>query len=965
MGGKTKGIYGRGLSRKLWTMLGACALAFTFVISGAVMAIVGGKQKTVYATPDGGYSVVGRKIFYDNGNSSGGADIGQDSGLTVEDYKALGVYPGDEVAVRSYYSIFGYDWLCVAKSGNIATFWMVKPMAYARWEDDSTNNNYFNQSTYMHGVLNGQYVSGDINGINLSSVSYDSFVSNSVLEQFTAFDGQLVTAIVPGNQATNNNDYGYDNGRANVPPDAKIWLPSYSEVYYNYTAGQGGSWGLTDTERAFNDGGYTGHTFNGSGNQVPGTYLIGAIPDYSYSQGSWLRSPYGYSSSYACSLSFGGGVSSRDVNNALGVRPAIHLDTTKFSYGPSTTELLVKLLTQLKQLRDGINNYNISQISSRLSTVEAQISALGNTYATDTEVSGAITAAINLLRGSYAGTLEGLQNSINNIKLALGDTGDIDGFVSVIDSLREIFDAIDGINDSLDGYATDTTVDAAIAAAIADLADTYTELIGALASRVGVLESALGDTSEITDFVSVIDSLQEIFTDITSINDSLGALDATSATETELTDAIDDLADTYTELISALASRVGVLESALGDTSEITDFVSVIDSLEEIFADITSINDSLGALDATYATETELTDAIAEVVDGYIELVNALAARVATLETAIGQYDYAQLGTVTSQLAGLHGDITTINASIASLGQIISAMGGNLSDEYATIADLNTAITNAKTALTSEYISYVQSATSVINSRLTALENSVTALDTKDGNFATQISGITADITQINNALKALTSKTYVDDSIADVTADMTALMQNRYNNLYSEIMTLLDDAVGDITDLQQVIADMNIADLELQIVALNTKLESQEDELNSKLRALESVVDTLTKQQNTNQKTSLNDETSGSRIINILGNPVSVDTNKTLKLFGYIILALGAAVLLTDLAFIIYSRKNKSRLARLLSGAPKSTDAVPQPAKPAKSPVPQPPAAQSTPQPAKPPLPPTPSAQK
>ena len=268
---RKQGHFWGKFNKKILAMCTASAMACAFIVSGVIMLVIGGKQKTV--------------------NAAGEEE-----------------HPGEEVVLGDYYRMFGYNWLCVAKDPltHVATFWMDAPMAVARWEDDDTDNDYFNRSTYIHGVLNGQYVSGDVADTSnplygdggtpgtgdgamgmsdTSYTSYDASVANSVLQQLANYESslddnlKLLPIIVPGHQVTNDSTRltTYDIGSF-VPSDAKIWLPSVSEV--GTGNGTDGFWKLTTAQR------------RAVSSYVNNDRLIGMAPANStMTSHSWLRSP--------------------------------------------------------------------------------------------------------------------------------------------------------------------------------------------------------------------------------------------------------------------------------------------------------------------------------------------------------------------------------------------------------------------------------------------------------------------------------------------------------------------------------------------------------------------------------------------------------------------------------------------------------------------------------------------------
>lgn len=307
-----------------------------------------------------------------------------------------------------------------------------------------------------------------------------------------------------------------------------------------------------------------------------------------------------------------------------------------------------------------------------IQAINNTIAALGDTYATDTELSTAIAgvnATIAALGDTYA-TDDELATAIAGVNAtiaALGDTYATD------DELKTVKEGLEAVIAALDNtYATDAElkeVKEGLEGAIADingLAATHVtkdEFAAEQAARIAAENKALQNAKDYTDEVKAAllgDNLTETF-------DTLKAVQ----------DWVDEHGEKATELTSALATETAERKAA--DAKEVTDRDAAIAAAittevsNRDAAIATAVGAETTAREAAIAAEvaarnTAIADAVsAEATARGTAITNAIDAEVAARNTAIADAISAEVtardAAIASAKTDLEGKITAAEAA--------------------------------------------------------------------------------------------------------------------------------------------------------------------------------------------------------------------------------------------------------------------------------------------------------------
>jgi hypothetical protein len=268
------------------------------------------------------------------------------SGSGLELFDSAGNYKINKANIvkGNIYSFFGYEWYMVAGSGDVATFWMVKPMNgfFSIFDTLPTEGSGKTASTlYNNGYTNTIWQGSSIGASSLRTYMQTTVVSALGVGSSGSARGKQYL-VLPKNAGTNSGssttvtkvvykvtgfpndaDVSGETMTANYSINSGsdlVWLPSWEEV------GQNGTWGLTDNK-------YRGWTMGANDTQ----------------QYAWLRSAFTADSRYADAVGYQTGLAAGDTNAvysvrthiSAGIRPAVHLNISSAVTPPIETSYTV------------------------------------------------------------------------------------------------------------------------------------------------------------------------------------------------------------------------------------------------------------------------------------------------------------------------------------------------------------------------------------------------------------------------------------------------------------------------------------------------------------------------------------------------------------------------------------------------------------------------------------------------
>jgi len=345
-------------------------------------------------------------------------------------------------------------------------------------------------------------------------------------------------------------------------------------------------------------------------------------------------------------------------------------------------------------------------LSGRVTGVEGQLAALDATYATDAQVTSAV-------------------NAERDARLAASATGGAAVTAALTSEAGTRLAADNALDARLDIVEGADTVAGSVAKSLKD-AKAYTDVETARAQG----QEAAIDTRFVNDEASI------------AANASAITAETTRATAAEAA-----LASDISDVASDLAAETSARQSAVtGLTS-----------------DIATINSTISALDATYATDAQVTAAVAAETTARIAANTAGAAAVTTALTNEASTRLSADNALSGRLTTVEGQISNLDATYATDAEVSSAVS-------AEAALRTTAVAGVATDLTSE-VTRATAAETALAGRVTTVEGTLAALD---ATYATDA--------QVTAAVAAETSARQAASAAggAAVTAALTSEAQTR-----------------------------------------------------------------------------------------------------------------------------------------------------------------------------------------
>ena len=335
-----------------------------------------------------------------------------------------------------------------------------------------------------------------------------------------------------------------------------------------------------------------------------------------------------------------------------------------------------------------------SALSGRVTGVEGQLAALDATYATDAQVTSAV-------------------NAERDARLAAAATGGAAVTAALTSEAGTRLAADNALDARLDIVEGADTVAGSVAKSLKD-AKAYTDVETARAQgqeaaietrfvndEASITANATAITAETTratgaeaalasDLAAETSARQSAVTglagDIATINSTISALDATYATDAQVTAAV---AAEATARQTAAAAGAAAVTTAL--TNEASTRLSADNALS---GRLTTVEDQISNLDATYATDAQVSSAVS----AEAALRTTAVAGVASDLTSEVTRATAAEGSLDSRLDTVEGTLAALDATYATDAQVTAAVAAETAARQAASAAGGAAVTAALTS---------------------------------------------------------------------------------------------------------------------------------------------------------------------------------------------------------------------------------------------------------------------------
>ena len=548
---------------------------------------------------------------------------------------------------------------------------------------------------------------------------------------------------------------------------------------------------------------------------------------------------------------------------------------------------------QINSLKDALNKLNdkdsnltasITDLANKIKTAQDTIDALDNTYTTDTE----LTNAINNLKDTLEDADKSLSDRIDKLQQDLTDAiNRLDNKdTSLTASITDLSNKIKATQDTIDAldntYATDTE----LTNAINNLKDTLEDADKSLSDKIDKLQQDLEDevkklndsiTNNVNDLNEIITKLDQDYKAADSlINSNITSLN------TNLSNRISSLQSACENADNELQKAINTLEKKLNDeVKKLNDKdTSLTDSITDLANKIKTAQDAINALDNTYATDTELANAINNLKSTLENADNELSNKIVQLRQDLEDEVKKLNDSITNNVNDLNEIITKLEqdykAADSLINSNITSLSTNLSNSISSLQsacenadnELQKAINNLEKKLNDEVKKLNDSITNNVNdlneiiTKLdkaykdadTLINSNITDLSTK---FSNQISSLqdackNAD-TKLQEAIDALEKK--LNDEVKKLNDSIT----NNVNDL-NEIITKLDKAYKDAdTLINSNITNLN-TNLSNSISSLQNTCEDADAKLQEAIDALEKKLNDEVKKLNDSITNNVND---------------------------------------------------------------------------------------------------------
>ena len=437
--------------------------------------------------------------------------------------------------------------------------------------------------------------------------------------------------------------------------------------------------------------------------------------------------------------------------------------------------------------------------SDMLAVVEQDIADIKSEVSTLTEADKALQDAIDALESAQGGTdsttaelseqIEDLQTAQESLQTV------VDGLVSkdfvegtyvdsaVAGAVKDLTDADDLIKQMIaDLQGGNTTSLSELAAAIEDLkaADTGIDAaVEAIIDDVAALETAMADVEKALETFTTKEITNKLTERLVELETKLAGVDLSSfATIADLNLAKNELSKTITDIQTALSNQHQDDIKALTDqhAADIKELNDALDELESagVVTDATfaALQDKVSEIEADYATDGEVSNAVAAARNALQNLIDANAIAIAANTSAIAA-NASDIATNVSAIAKNAADIATNTSAIASV-KTTAESALDLANSNA--AELVTVNETLPTLVTKGELAELQDDL-----------NGLIAEEIKNGNFAAA-----ADLAAAQNEIGNLKTG-------AIKTAESIAELQSKMEDIYKKYATKDDLSAAEL----------------------------------------------------------------------------------------------------------------------------------------------------------------------
>ena len=326
-----------------------------------------------------------------------------------------------------------------------------------------------------------------------------------------------------------------------------------------------------------------------------------------------------------------------------------------------------------------------------------------------------------------------------------------------------------------------------------------------IGSEIMALQAQLGEAD--TNIAGLVQSLNGLNNSLTTVRGQLGILGTTDASlQNQLTALQERLRELTDQTIASLQEDVKQLKNDLAEASESVS--ANVGNIEKLQTALDTVNAALGALDETYATDTQLQAAI----DGMsVSLTEAVAEAKGLLQ------------------ASIDGVQDKLDQAVSDLGEAIAeASGGNAAALEETVRSLTAAYGAADALIRTDFTA----ADGELSARIDALQG---ALDAADAGLQASIDGVQADLDKAAADLNASIAAGFAD------VADKLAAMEEAYQAADALIridFAAADGALSARIDALQGALDAADAGLQASIDGVQADLDKAVADLNASIAA-------------------------------------------------------------------------------------------------------------------------------
>ena len=436
----------------------------------------------------------------------------------------------------------------------------------------------------------------------------------------------------------------------------------------------------------------------------------------------------------------------------------------------------------------------IAELSLSLKNAEDLLNSLGETYATKTELQGAVSTAKDELNAAIENVKNELESAVNELNASITENKeDIEAKLSAVEEAYKAADIL--LRSDINGISERVT-DLEIAYQTADAA-----LNVAIENVKNELESAVNELN-----ASISGNKEDIETKLSAVEEAYKAADAlVNSNLNRISDRVTDLEEAYRSadavLNTAIENVKSELESAVNELN-----ASIAGNKEDIEVKMAAVEEAYQAADIL------LTGNFNGIRDRVMELETAYQTADAVLNTAIENVKNELESAVNELNASITGNKEDIEAKLAAVEEAYKAADALVNSNLNRISDRVTDLEEA-----------YRSADAVLN---TAIENVKSELESAVNELNASIAGNKEDI----EVKMAAVEEAY---QAADI------LLTGNFNGIRDRVMEL--ETAYQTADAVLNTAIENVKnELESAVNELNASITGNKEDIEAKLAAVE-----------------------------------------------------------------------------------------------------------------------------